>query len=173
MKQDDCYQLGEVIKTHGLTGEVSISLEVDYPDEYKNLESVFLEQQGKLVPFFIDTIQINKNKALVKFEDVDSIDNAKSLIKSKLFLPLNTLPELAPGQYYFHDLIGCEIFEADLKIGEIKEVVDLNGNQLLVVDFKSKEILIPFKDEILTDVDTKAKKVKVSLPDGLLDLYND
>ncbi|MEP1035324.1 ribosome maturation factor RimM [Ekhidna sp.] len=173
MRQDDCYQLGEVIKTHGLSGEVNISLEVDFPDEYQNLESVFLEQQGKLIPFFIDTIQINKDKALVKFEDIDSIDEAKSIVKSKLYLPLSTLPELENGQYYFHDLVDCEVFEEDSKLGVVKEVIDLNGNQLLVIDSNGKEILIPLKDEILTVVDIQAKKVTVSLPDGLLDVYND
>ncbi|WP_421763294.1 ribosome maturation factor RimM [Ekhidna sp.] len=173
MKQDDCYQLGEVIKTHGLNGEVSISLEVDFPNEYQNLESVFLEQQGKLVPFFIDTLQINRDKALIKFEDIDSLDDAKAIVKSKLYLPLNSLPELEPGQYYFHDLIGCMVFEGDAELGHIKEVIDLNGNQLLVVEAKEKEILIPLKDEILTHVDIPSKKVNVDLPDGLLDIYND
>ncbi|MEP0984845.1 ribosome maturation factor RimM [Ekhidna sp.] len=173
MKQDDCYQLGEVIKTHGLNGEVSISLEVDFPDEYQNLESVFLEQQGKLVPFFIDTLQINRDKALVKFEDIDSLDDAKAIVKSKLYLPLNSLPELESGQYYFHDLIGCMVFEGDAELGQIKEVIDLNGNQLLVVEAKEKEILIPLKDEILTHVDIPSKKVNVDLPDGLLNIYND
>ena len=173
MKLDDCYHLGEVIKTHGLNGEISISLEVDFPDEYQNLESVFLEQQGRLVPFFIDTIQINQHKALVKFEDIDSIDTAKDLVKSKLYLPLNSLPALEPGQYYFHDLIDCEVYEGNLKLGLVKEVIDLNGNQLLSIDANGKEILVPLKDEILTTVDIAAKKVEVNLPDGLLDIYND
>ncbi len=174
MKQDDCYQLGEVIKTHGLNGEVNISLEVDFPDEYQNLESVFLEQQGKLVPFFIDTIQINNNhRALVKFDDIESLDDAKNIIKAKLYLPLSALPKLEKGQYYFHDLIACEVFEGDIKLGVVKEVIDLNGNQLLAIDADNKEILIPLKDEILTNVDTANKRVDVSLPDGLLDIYND
>lgn len=173
MKQDDCYQLGEVIKTHGLNGEVNISLEVDFPDEYQNLESVFLEQQGKLVPFFIDTIQINNNRALVKFDDIDSLDDAKDIVKAKLYLPLSSLPELEKGQYYFHDLIDCEVFENNMKLGIVKEVIDLNGNQLLAIDADSKEILIPLKDEILTNVDTPNKRLEVSLPDGLLDIYND
>lgn len=171
MRQDDCYQLGEVIKTHGLNGEVSISLEVDFPDEYQDLESVFLEQSGKLVPFFIDTIQINHNKALVKFEEIDSLDQAKELVKSKLYLPLSLLPDMEEGQYYFHDLAGCEVFEGNQPIGTAKEVIDLNGNQLLSVDAQGKEVLIPLKDEILLSVDIKARKINVKLPEGLLDLY--
>ena len=173
MKQNDCYQLGEIIKTHGLNGEVSISLDVDFPDDYQNLESVFLEQQGKLIPFFIDTIQINGNKALVKFEDIDSLDDAKSIIKAKLYLSLSLLPELEKSQYYFHDLVDCEVFEVGSKLGIVKEVIDLNGNQLLAVDVEDKEVLIPLKDEILIKVDVGAKKVNVKLPDGLLDINND
>ena len=171
MKQNGCYQLGEVIKTHGLNGEVSISLEVDFPDEYQDLESVFLEQQGKLIPFFIATIQVNGNKALVKFEDIETLDDARAIVKSKLYLPLSALPELEEGQYYFHDLVGCEVYEENIKLGAIKEVIDLNGNQLIVIHSKGKEVLIPHKDEILTSVDTEAKKVMVNLPEGLLDIY--
>lgn len=171
MKQADCYQLGEVIKTHGLNGEVSIHLDVDFPEEYENLESVFLLQKGRLIPFFIDYIQIQGNKALIKFEDVDSIESASELAKNELYLPLSSLPELPNDGYYFHDLVGCEVFENDKKLGSIKEVIDLNSNELLSVINGEKEVLIPLKDEILKKVDIKAKRIDVELPDGLLDLY--
>ncbi|MEQ9465980.1 MAG: ribosome maturation factor RimM [Ekhidna sp.] len=173
MRQADCYQLGEVIKTHGLNGEVGISLDVDFPDEYQNLESVFLEQQGKLVPFFIETIQVNGNRALVKFEDINSLEDAKPLIKSDIYLPLTFLPKLEDGQYYFHELVGCDVFEKEDRLGVIREIIDLNGNQLISLDAAGKEILIPLKDEILSVVDIPNKKVSVVLPEGLLDIYND
>lgn len=172
MKVEDCYQLGEVIKTHGLKGEVSILLDVDLPAEYKKLESAFLLQNGNLVPFFIDTLQINGNKAITKFEDVDSIASASELIKSKIYLPLSWLPELPDDGYYFHELPGCDVFEKTQKLGVVKEVIDLKGNQLLSVDHAGIEVLIPMKDEIMRKVDIKAKKIEVELPDGLLDLYN-
>lgn len=171
MKQADCYQLGEVIKTHGLNGEVSIHLDVDFPEEYENLESVFLLQKGRLIPFFIDYIQIQGNKALIKFEDVDSIESASELAKIELYLPLSSLPELPHDGYYFHDLVGCEVFENGKKLGLIKEVIDLNSNELLNVINGEKEVLIPLKDEILKKVDIKAKRIDVELPDGLLNLY--
>lgn len=173
MRQSDCYQLGEVIKTHGLRGEVSIHLDVDTPAYYHKLESVFLEQQGKLTPFFIESIHINGSKALVYFEDISSIEEAKPLVKCKLFLPLSALPKLEKNQYYFHDLVGCKVYEAAAHLGVVKEVVDLNGNQLLTVIAGDKEILIPLKDELLTKVDVEAKEITVQLPDGLLDIYNE
>lgn len=171
MKQDDCYQLGEVIKTHGLKGEVSILLDVDFPNEYQNLESVFLLQNGKLVPFFIESIQINANKAIVKFEDINTLEDASVLVKSGIFLPLSLLPELPNNGYYFHELIDCEVFENNAMIGHVKEVIDLNGNQLLSVVQNGKEVLIPMKEEILKKVDTKSRRIDVELPEGLLDLY--
>ena len=170
MKQSDCYHLGEVIKTHGLKGEVSISLDVDFPEKYSELESVFLEQQGKLVPFFIETLQINGNKALVKFEEVHSIEDASALVKCPLHLPLTFLPALPDGGYYFHDLVDCMVMEESREIGKVKEVIDLSGNQLLVVQQEEKEHLIPLMDEILEEVIVKDKLIKVNLPDGLLDI---
>lgn len=171
MKVEDCYQLGEVIKTHGLQGEVSVGLDVDFPEDYRNLESVFLLENGKLVPFFIDTIQINQNRALIKFEDVDSIESASPLVKSPLYLPLSFLQRLPEGSYYFHDLVGCEVYEKENSLGTVKEIIDLSGNQLLTVVNGAQEILIPMKDEIMKKVDIKSKKIEVELPDGLLDLY--
>lgn len=173
MKQSDCYQLGEVIKTHGLKGELSVMLDVDSPDEYNELESVFLLQKGKLVPFFIDSIQINSNRALIKFDDVDSIESAAALVKSELYLPLSFLPQLPEDGYYYHDLVGCTVLQDGEVIGLVKEVVDLNGNQLLSILDDDKEILIPMKDEILKKVDLSSKQIIVDLPDGLLELYSE
>lgn len=171
MRKDDCYQLGAVIKTHGLHGELSILLDVDFPEDYQNLESVFLLQSGKLVPFFVDTIQTNKGKALVKFEDINTLDEARALVKSELYLPTTSLPKLPKGKYYYHDLTGCEVFEENQLIGIAKEVIDLSSNKLLSVDVDGKEILIPMMDEIMLSVDTEAKKIMVKLPEGLVDLY--
>lgn len=172
MREEDCYHLGEVIKTHGLHGEVTISLDVDFPEDYKNLESILLRQKGKLIPFFVNHIAIRESKALLKLEDVDSIDAAKELVKSRVYLPLTQLPKLVEGQFYFHDLIGCEVFAKKEKIGVVTEVYDLNGNELLSVDSDGKEVLIPIKDEILQKVDLPNKKIIVDLPDGLIELYN-
>lgn len=171
MKQSDCYQLGEVIKTHGLKGEVSMLLDVDFPDEYTNLESVFLLQNGKLVPFFIESLQINSNKAIAKFEDVDSIETASALVKAEIYLPLSFLPKLNEGAYYFHDLIGCEVYQELTRIGTVKEVIDLSGNELLSVVDGDKEFLIPMKEDIMKKVDLTTKRIDVQTPDGLLDLY--
>jgi len=172
MKQTDCYQLGEVIKTHALNGEVSILLDVDFPEQYENMESIFLLLGGNLVPFFIESIQINSNKALVKLEDVDSLEDASKLVKAQIYLPLSQLPKLPEGQYYYHDLVGTEVFEKSALLGNVKEVIDLGGNQLLSVVKDKTEFLVPLTDEIVREVDLTEKKIEVELPEGLLDINN-
>ncbi len=170
MRLTDCYQLGEVIKTHGLRGEISVRLDVDFPEDYQNMESVFLNQEGRLIPFFVDTIQINGSKALVKLEDCDSQDRAKELLGTSLYLPVSRLPKLPERQFYYHDLVGCTVFEAEKEIGNVVEIYDLPQNELMTVNAKGREVLIPIKDEILIQVDLDTQKIIVDLPDGLLNL---
>ena len=83
MTVEDCYQLGYITKPHGLKGEVQVLLDVDYPQEYKTLESVFVQQGQQLVPFFISAISLNGDRAIISFEDTDTLDLAKALIKHK------------------------------------------------------------------------------------------
>ncbi|MBL3654806.1 ribosome maturation factor RimM [Fulvivirga sediminis] len=172
MNIDECFQLGYIIKKHGLKGEVNVLLDVDDPQYYQELESVFVEINKKLVPFFIDSLSLKGNKAVVKFEDVDTAELADELIGNSLFLPLAVLPKLSGNQFYFHEIMGYEVIdETQGSIGEVKDVYASPQQDLLAVDFNQKEILVPINDEIILSVSHEEKKVKVSLPEGLLDIY--
>ncbi len=172
MDVDQCYQLGHVIKAHGVKGEVGILLDVDVPANYKNLESVFVEINQKLVPFFISNISIKNNKAVVKFEDVEGIEQAEALKGCLLYLPLDLLPELKGNQFYYHEIINFEVIDARHgKLGPVANVYALPNQDLLTVNYQQNEVLIPIKDEIITAVDRDAREIHVNLPDGLLDVY--
>ena len=167
-----CYQLGYVLKTHGLGGELVIEIDADYPEEYAEMESVFVEINKKLVPFFIDDIQINGSKATVKFEDVDDLAQANKMKGAGIYLPLEVLPDLKDGGYYYHELIGFSVKDKSLgSLGIISGFYSSGNQDLLAMDYKEKEVLIPLTDEVVTQVDKKAKTIETSLPDGLLDIY--
>ncbi|WP_194774993.1 ribosome maturation factor RimM [Pararhodonellum marinum] len=173
MNKDSCFQLGYIAKVHGLHGEIVAVLDVDFPEEYENLEHVFIEQKSRLVPFFFEHFVLQpNNRFLAKFEEYDTLDQASSLVGSELYLPLSQLPKLQDDQYYFHELIGFEVQDEALgALGEIKTIYDLETQILLGVDYKGKEILIPTQDEIIPKVDKAAKKVYCRLPEGLLEIY--
>ncbi|MFT6867458.1 MAG: 16S rRNA processing protein RimM [Cyclobacteriaceae bacterium] len=168
---DDCYLLGHLVKTHGLKGEFVAHLDVDYPEEYQELESVFVDQNGKLVPFFIESISIRPDKAYIAFEDIENIDQATPLVGSSLYLPVENLPKLTDGKYYFHQLLGMKLFNGKTLVGEVKDVYDLPNNRLLGVDHGGTEILIPLEDQIITFVDIEKGEIYADLPEGLIDVF--
>ncbi len=171
MKIDDCYQLGYIVKTHGLKGEVIAKLDVDFPEEYQKMESVYLEFSGTLVPFFISELQINGSKALIRFEDYNSIDKSEELIGHVLMLPLDNLNQLHEGEYYYHEFIGCEVFEGDTSLGFVEQIYQPSAQFLLSLNYKGQEVLIPIADHIIKNFDRESKRVDVVLPDGLLDIF--
>jgi 16S rRNA processing protein RimM len=161
-----------VLKPHGLKGELYISLDTDYPEDYQEMESVFLLKNGKLVPFFIEFIQIKNKEALLKFEDVDDKEEALSIRGCSLHLPLTELPELTGSQFYFHEISGFliqDINKGDL--GVVKEVFEAGHQDLIGMEYNGKEVLIPINDEVIIEVLREQETILVDLPDGLLELY--
>ncbi len=171
MDFESCYQLGYVLKTHGLKGELVLLLDADNPQEYSEMESVFVELNKKLVPFFIERIKLNGSKAIIKFEEVDSIEQAKAFKGARLYLPLEFLPELEEG-YYFHELIGFKVIDSNEgELGIVSGVFDSGSQDLIAMQYQEKEVLIPLTEEVVTKVDKQSKTIDTTLPDGLLDIY--
>lgn len=88
MRKQDCFYLGKVAKKFSFKGEVLVYLDTDEPELYENLESVFVDFNGQLVPFFIEAAFLHKNDFLrVKFEDCQSEEDADRIIGSELYCP--------------------------------------------------------------------------------------
>lgn len=172
MKAENCFELGYISKAHGLAGEVQLSLDTETPEYYKELESVFIEINNKLIPFFIESISISGKKAIVKFEDMDHIDQASELTGKKAFLPLDLLPELEDDQFYYHEITGYTVIDTKTgKMGPVDAVIENPGHDLILMTYKEKEVIIPITDDIVHNIDRDKSEVYVTLPDGLLDLY--
>lgn len=173
MNIDACFQLGYIVKTHGIKGQVVAFFDVDFPEDYEDLESVFLEQQGRLVPFFIDNMEAQqKGRFIIKFEDINTIEQAEKLRNTALYLPLDELPELEEDQFYFHDVIGYTVVDANHgDLGIVKEFYDLPQQQLMAMEYMGQEMLIPVIDEIFLRADHDTKKLHINLPEGLLEVY--
>jgi len=172
MDVDSCYQLGYIIKPHGLQGEVNIYLDTDNPMAYKDLESVFILQDNQLVPFFIDKIKISANKAILSLEESRSIETAIRLKGAKLYLPLDFLPELDDDQYYFHEIIDFMVQDQILgDLGPVASVYDIGPQDIMAFTCQGKEVLLPITEDTVIKVDKVRKTISVKLPAGLLDIY--
>lgn len=171
MNKNDYFNLGVITKTFGKKGEVIFFLEVDNPEDYNNLEMVFVEINQKLVPFFIETMKIKGNYATVKLEDISSPEKAKFFVKLRLFLPVDVLPELPNEKFCFHEIIGFSVEDENHgNIGIINDVLEFPEQSLLQIICEEKEILIPIVDEIVKSVDSDNKTIYINAPEGLIDL---
>jgi len=173
MNIDDCFLLGHIVKTHGIKGQVVAFFDVDYPEDYDDLESVFLEQQGRLIPFFIDKMEpVQKGRFIITFEDIKTIEQAEKLRNVSLYLPLDELPELEEGQFYFHEVIGYQVVDQNHgPLGTVKDFYDMPQQQLMAMEDNGQEMLVPVLDEVFVRADHEAKVLHVNLPEGLLEVY--
>ncbi|MCK0115008.1 ribosome maturation factor RimM [Gelidibacter sp. F63206] len=173
MLKKDCFYLGKIVKKYSFKGELLIKLDTDEPEIYEDLESVFIDLRNNLVPFFIESSQFHKSELLrVKFEDVDTEEDADALIKCDLYLPLEFLPKLDDDKFYFHEIIGFTVEDVNFgKVGIVKAVNDSTAQALFEIDRDGTEILIPMNDAFIKKVDKKKKLITVDTPEGLIDLY--
>ena len=173
MDLKDSIYIGQIAKLHGYKGGVSLFLDVTHPEEYMDMESFFIEIDGILTPFFVESFKLkNKGFAAVKFQGIDSEQEARSLLKKKVFIPETELRELDESNFYDHEVIGYEVEDVVKgEIGKVTAIADLKQNPLLVIEFKDKEILLPICEGLIVKVDRKLKRLKVKAPDGLIDLY--
>ncbi|NNL15734.1 MAG: 16S rRNA processing protein RimM [Flavobacteriaceae bacterium] len=173
MQKTDCFYLGKIVKKYSFKGEVLAKLDTDQPELYENLDAILVELRNNLVPFFIENSKLHKSELLrIKFEDIDTEQDADSILKSDLYLPLEFLPKLEGNKFYFHEVIGFKVEDVNFgKVGIIKGINDNTAQALFEIDRDGIDILVPMNDELIKKVDRKNKTILVETPEGLIDLY--
>lgn len=171
MTKEECYQLGKITKPFGFKGQVIMFLDVDCPEDYAELDSAFVEVKENLVPYFFKLENINGNKAVATFEDLTP-EEAQALVGHELYLPLDLLPKLTGNQFYFHEVIGFNVIDDEHgDIGTIKSIIEYPAQPLFQIMKDEAEILIPMIDPVIKEVDRENKRIFISAPTGLIDLY--
>lgn len=172
MRKEDCYFLGKITRRHGLSGNVILKLDTDQPELYNKLESIFVEINGLLVPFFIEKSSWSKLDALnISFKNSTEALVDQSLGKN-VYLPLATLPKLSGKQFYYHEIIGFTIFdEENNNCGIIESVNDQTAQNYFITNLGGKEVVIPLIKDWIHEVNRDEKFLKMQLPEGLIDVF--
>lgn len=173
MQKEECFYLGKIVRKYSFKGEVLIKLDTDEPELYTEMESVFVDFNNNLIPFFIEQSGLHKSTLLrVRFEDVDTEQKADEIIGLEVYLPLNFLPELDDDQFYYHEIIGFTAEDVNFgKIGIVKGVNDSAAQALFEIERDGKQILIPVNDDFIKKVDKKNKTLLLDTPEGLIEMY--
>ncbi len=163
--------LGTITKAHGFEGGVSIRLEKNFIENVPEIESVFLEIEGKPVPFFIALQDYPGGDVVrLKFDGFDNVHKVKEFSGCSVFLT-SGVEKTRPGKD-IRNFIGFKVYSFDNKrIGTIEELFENPGQILINVSTdKGKKILIPFHKNLIVRVDNRKKTIKMDLPEGLEDL---
>lgn len=173
MQKKDCFYLGKITKKFSFKGELLAYLDTDDPYYYEDLESVFVEVNKNLIPFFMESATIHKNSFLrIKFEEINNEEEADELINSELYLPLSFLPKLDGKKFYFHEVIDYDVIDKNHGfIGKIVSINDSSAQPLFEILFNFKEILVPMIDEFIEKIDRENKTLFLNTPEGLVDIY--
>ncbi len=173
MNKADCFHLGYVAKLHGFKGEVSLFLDVSNPEDYADLEMVFIEINNQLTPFFIESFKLkNKGFAAVKFEGVDTENDARFLQRKSLYLPAEILPELSGTSFYDHEIVGFTVVDTNFgEVGVVEEVLAYQVNPLLQIMKGDIEVLVPLLEGLVKEVNREKKILTITAPEGLIEMY--
>jgi 16S rRNA processing protein RimM len=168
--------LAVVIKTQGRRGEVAVELHTDIPDRFRqDMRLWALAKDGQRREVTVEDLWPHKSFLVLKFQGIETINDAEPLIGAELQLPSAERAKLDPGWTYLSDLIGCTVFDGAQEIGKIEDVQFGAGEApLLVVRGKEPKTKlpyeIPFAEAFLEKLDLEQKQVRMKLPEGLLEV---
>lgn len=165
-------KVGLITKSHGVDGELVVRAHTGFTSDDLTYEFLFVELDGGLVPYYVEEVRLkNGEEALVKFEYVDTQDEARRLSGAEVFFSREWL-DVSEGDFSIGSVIG---FEArDAKVGVLGTIDDIddsnNANMLFVINHGGDELLVPVADDFIKSIDTDNKVIYFELPEGLLDL---
>ena len=161
--------IGEIVGTHGIKGTNRMRSYAESLSVFGPGRSILIrDRHGREVRHEINWVKPHTGPPLVSFKGVTNCDQAKTLVGSKLFIPESELPELEEGTYYWHELIGIEVYTSTGEfLGRIESIIETGSNDVYVVQKDQKEVLIPALESVVLEIDLQNKRMRVDLPEGL------
>ncbi|KRL00732.1 ribosome maturation factor RimM [Liquorilactobacillus capillatus] len=166
------YEVGQIVNTHGIKGEVKVAVTTDFVDERFRVGKVLYIPQAEkqaVIPLTIKSVRRLKQFQLVLFEGLEDINMVEKYKGSKLMVSEQDQKPLAQGAYYYHQIVGLRVLdENEVILGTIKEILSLGANDVWVVARQGqKDLLLPAIKDVVKQVDIDKGIVSVELLDGL------
>ena len=162
--------VGRIGRAHGVLGEATIEVQTDDPDIRFQVGNKLTLDDGRELT--IRSSRWHNQILLLAFDGVADRNQIEEL-RDQLISSDVDLGLLAPGEYHFQQLIGCEVFQQNgVLIGTVDEILKSPGQDLLSVSRAAGRVLIPMVKQIIIEIDVLAKKIIVNPPEGLLDVAN-
>lgn len=161
--------VGEVLKPHGVKGELKVYPLTANPERFKKLKKVILTNGQTTSVFKVLRARIDaKGMVFLTLEGLDSRDECEQFRGFEVRIERSEVPPLEEGWYYF-ELEGMKVYENDVLLGTLTRIVETGANDIYIVQGEKGEICIPALKSVVKKVDVPGKRMDVVLPPGLLD----
>ena len=169
---DDLLQVGVIANTHGVRGEVKVFPTTDDPTRYKQLKTVLVDNGKEQLEWEISNVRFFKQMVIVKFKDVDNIDDVLKYKGARLLIARENAVKLEEDEYFRADLFGLQALdEHGVFLGTIKDVLSTGANDVYVIQQEvGADILVPAIKECILKVDLEQRQMMVHLLPGLKEL---
>ena len=169
----DYLNVGKIVNTHGIRGEVRVISQTDFPEErYRKGQRLTLFRENKApLELTVAGHRKHKNFDLLTFEGYPTINDVEPLRDGILKVSKDELSELTENEYYYHEIIGLTVIDEQAReLGKIKEILSPGANDVWVVQRKGKkDALIPYIESVVKQIDLDKGEVHIEIPEGLLD----
>jgi 16S rRNA processing protein RimM len=165
--------IARVMKVQGRHGELLTELHTDFPERFEERRTLYAWQpSGERRQLQLEEYWPHKGGMVLKFEGVDSIEEAETLLRSEIQIPASERAELEEGACFVSDLLGCVVLNAGVELGQVADVNFGAGAAplLIVKNDGGQEYMIPFVESFTTKLDLKGKRIEMQLPEGMLEL---
>ena len=163
-------ELGQIVNVKGLKGEVKVNPFTEDNTRFETLKKVFVKKtRGEMIELSISKVGYNKNQVIIKFKEINTIEEAETLRNSYILVDRDSLEPLPEGVYYIADLLGLDVYTTeDEYLGKVDDIFSTGSNDVYVVkDELGKQRLLPGIDEVLKKIDIPNGKIIVNLIEGL------
>ncbi len=174
----DYFQVGVVVKAHGLKGEVNVFPTTDDPQRFKKLKKVYLDtgREGRK-ELTVERVRFGNKFVIVKFKEYNDINEVERFRQKALLIPREDAIALEPGEYYLGDLEGMTIVDEDgNELGTLVQVIQTGANDVYEMkrldtssDGDDDTVMIPGIAECVKNIDIEKKVMTIHVMDGLFD----
>ena len=157
-------------RAHGVLGEATIEVRTDQPEDRFYVGSVLTTEPTSFGPLTIKSVRDHNGTLLLGFEGIEDRNQIEKLKNVLLLSDVDIHKGSNEDDFHVQELLGCLVRTDDgVDLGPVVDVINLPGQDVLAINYQDREVLIPFVRAIVPDVDVNAKKIRVILPEGLLD----
>ena len=162
-------ELGQIVNVKGLKGEVKVNSFTDDNTKFERIPKVFIKHKENLTEYEIEEVGYSKNQVILKFKNIDTVEEAEKLRNSYIVVDREIFGELPEGVYYIADLIGLDVYtEMGEYLGKVDDIFNTGSNDVYVVKAENgMQKLLPGIDEVIKKIDLESNKIIVNLIKGL------